>query len=461
MFSSSDDLAGPSLPSWFLLPATGVFALLTLYFILRTRGRAARFLIFACWLRYTLSSLHEFTYNEALPGVKWVALGSIAIVGTGFLLLEKRRLLARPFLPVAIICGLMLLSAILNHALISAVEPIVRFLIFVLMGVALWQALESNGSGVLRRLLLVFIQPLTYQIASIVLGVAKSGELDGSISYIGGYYHEELFSLIAVTAFFVVMFASRIGKFSRLAIALVALASIALANYRTTMLGVLPLAAVALFTTMPRAFHPSQRAFARLVVVIGGVALLGVGATLERQRFSDLDAITHATELMKRPELYTGAEKRELSSRPYIWSTYIYAYADAPRLQKLVGFGPDAWEGKMANYAHNTIVSFLYELGVAGVAAILFLWGSFFYLAFKTEARSRPLLLAGHTSFLVLNLATMAHWQVEGNILYGILSGFTIAKARQADAIKEMAAAAPTSVLGWRAPPRLAPALAR
>ena len=51
------DLAGPPLPNWFLLPATGVFAALTLYFIMRTRGRAARWLMFACWLRYTLSSL--------------------------------------------------------------------------------------------------------------------------------------------------------------------------------------------------------------------------------------------------------------------------------------------------------------------------------------------------------------------------------------------------------------------
>jgi O-Antigen ligase len=460
---SSDDLAGPSLPSWFLLPATGIFALLTLYFIMRTRGRAARFLMFACWLRYTLSSLHEFTYNEAIPGIKWVALGSLAIVGTGLLVLEKRRLMSRLFFPVALICGLMLVSAVLNKSIMSAFEPIVRFVIFVLIGVALWQALETRGSSVVRRLLLVFIQPLTYQVASIVLGVAKSGELDGSISYIGGYYHEELFSLIAVTCFFLIMFATRVGKFTRFAVSFAALAAIYLANYRTTMLAIVPIAAVALFTFTPRAFEPSQRSFARLMIVLGGIALMGVGVALEKDRFSDLSAITQGTSLIKPPETFSGEERRELSSRPYIWSTYIYAYAEAPMLQKIIGFGPDSWEGHMQNYAHNTIISFLYELGIAGVAAILLLWGSMFRLALTAEKRSRSLLIAGHVSFLVLNLATMAHWEVEGNILYGVLCGYTIAKARQARVTRLLVAryAARHRALGWRDPRPLSPAHVR
>jgi hypothetical protein len=372
--------------------------------------------------------------------------------------LEKRRFLSRPFFPVAIICGLMVVSAILNHAMMSAIEPIVRFLIFVLIAVALWQALETGGSSVLQRLLLVFIQPLTYQLASLALNIPKSGELDGSLSYIGGYYHEELFSEIAATAFFIAVFAGRLGKYGRLAICLASLVSIALANYRTTMLGILPLALVALFTSTPRAFLPSQRSLARLLIIVSGVALVGVGATLERDRFSDLEVITKGTSLIKPPETFTSAEIRELSSRPYIWSTYIYAYAAAPRMQKLIGFGPDSWEGKMVNYAHNTIISFMYELGAAGVAAILFLWWSMFRLALTADERSRSLLIGGHASFLVLNLATMAHWQIEGNILYGLLSGYTIAKARKARITKviENQDAARQRALSLRAAPALA-----
>ena len=454
------DLAGPSLPSWFLLPATGIFAALTLYFIIRTRGRAARFLMFAFWLRYTLSSLHQFTYNEAIPGVKWVALGSLVILGSGFLVLEKRRFLSRAFYPVVLICGLMFVSAVVNGAAMTAFEPITRFLTFALIAVAVWQALETSGSSVLRRLLLVFIQPLIYQIASIALGTPKSGELDGSLSYIGGYYHEELFSLIGATAFFVAIFAGQIGKRARFAICLIALASIFLANYRTTMLGILPIAGIAFLTAMPKAFEPSQRSLARVLIIVSGFALFTVGATLQADRFSDLSALSHATSLMKPPEEYSWDERKELSSRPYIWSNYIYAYAQGSTRQKVIGFGPDSWEGKMPNYAHNTLISFLYELGVAGAAAILLLWGTMFWLAWSTDERSRILLIGGHLSFLVLNLATMAHWQVEGNMLYGVLAGYTIAKARQVKVAKALIERQAARSIRWRPVRPPVPALA-
>jgi O-Antigen ligase len=432
-------LGGPPLPNWFLLPATAIFAILTLYAIVRTRGRAARFLIFACWLRFTLGSLQAFTYNEAFGGIKWVGLGSLAIIGTSFFALDKRRFFSRPFYPVALICLLMLFSAIMNDAPGSALEPILRFCIFVIIAVATWQALESGGSTVLRRLLFVFVQPLTYQLASIALNVPKSGELDGSVSYIGGYYHEELFSLIAASAFLVAVFAGRLNKYARLAICILSLISIDLADYRTTMLGIVPLALAAAFIGIPRAFKPNQRGLARIVMIVAGLALVGAVVIAERDRFSDLGALSQGTALIRPPETFTWADRRVLSSRPYIWSEYIYAYADAPRLQKWVGFGPDAWQSRMPIYAHNTIISFLYELGILGVIAILLVWGNMIRLAFVAEARWRPLLLAGHASFIVLNLATMAHWQVEGNILYGLLSGFTIAKARQAVVSKAIA----------------------
>jgi hypothetical protein len=367
--------------------------------------------------------------------------------------LDKRRFFSRPFYPVGLLCGLMLFSALLNGSISSALEPILRFFIFVIIAVALWQALESGGSNVLRRLLFVFIQPFVYQVASIVLNVPKSGELDGSISYIGGYYHEELFSLIGATAFFVAVFAGKLGKFSRLAICAASLISIELSDYRTTMLGVVPLAVTALFVGMPRAFLPSQRTFARLTIVVAGVLFIGVVAVAESERFADLGALSEGTHLIRPPETFTWADRRVLSSRPYIWSEYIYAYADAPRLQKWVGYGPDSWETRMPIYAHNTLISFLYELGIFGVLAILLVWGNMIRLALMAEQRWRALLLSGHASFLVLNLATMAHWQVEGNILYGLLSGFTIAKARAASVLSRRGASSELASSWPTAPP--------
>lgn len=434
MYPTADDLAGPSLPPWFLLPSTAAFAVAILYLILRTRGRAARYLIFACWFRYTLSALHEYTYNEAFFGLRWVAIGSLISIALGIVLLDKRRFFARPFLAVYLICGLMIVSAIINQLMASAIEPILRFLFFMCTTVALWQALETHGSTVLKRLLFVFLEPIVFQIASIALGVVKSGELDGSVSYIGGYYHEELFSLIMVTCFLVAVIAPKISRVTRIALCTVSFAGIYLSNYRTTMLGVAPLALAALMFGVPTAFRKEQRGFVRTMVAFAGTAALLIGFSQGESRFSDLGAFSQGTALIKPPESFTYEEQRILSSRPYIWSGYLYAYADAPPLQKAIGFGPDSWEGKFPIYAHNTLVSFLYELGGAGVIAILMLWFRMFRLAIDADEASRGLLIAAHASFFLLNMATMPHWQIEGNIFYGLLCGYTIAKARYAQA---------------------------
>ena len=101
----------------------------------------------------------------------------------------------------------------------------------------------------------------------------------------------------------------------------------------------------------------------------------------------------------------------------------------------------------------------MYEMGAAGVIVILLLWGSMFRIALTADNRSRTLLLGGHLSFLVLNLATMAHWQVEGNIMYGVLCGYTIAKARQARATTAMVKRlTPQRMVIRRSAPVLAPA---
>jgi hypothetical protein len=84
-----------------------------------------------------------------------------------------------------------------------------------------------------------------------------------------------------------------------------------------------------------------------------------------------------------------------------------------------------------------------------------------FWLAWSTDDRSRNLLLGGHLSFLVLNLATMAHWQVEGNMLYGLLCGYTIAKARQAKMTKVLIERQAARSIRWRPVRPTVPALAR
>jgi O-antigen ligase/polysaccharide polymerase Wzy-like membrane protein len=454
-----DNVAGPPLPDLFLLPATALYALVAIFLIIKTRGTAARYLIFACWFRYSLSSLHKYTYLDAFENIRWVALGSLLSIAIGFLVLDKRRMFSRPLVPVWIICGLMIISAVVNGSFDGTGESILRFLFFAVSAVATWEALETTGPKVFKRLLIVLGVPILYQIVSIALGVVKSGELDGSISYIGGYYHEELFSLILATAFLVAVFAGRIKPAVRIAICVTSFVGVYLANYRTTMLGIAPLGLAALILLAPRGFPDGQRALVKGVIAVMGAILILFGFTRGEERFSDLAALAQGTALIRPPATFTYEEQRVLSARPYIWSTYLYAYEDFPTTQKIIGAGPDSWDGKLDNYAHNTLISYLYELGIAGAAAILFLWVTMFRIALRTSGATRGLLIAGHASFFVLNMGTMPHWQIEGNIFYGLLCGYTIAKARLALAVAQpgpdpvegprLHAAAPAPAPAW------------
>jgi hypothetical protein len=48
-----------------------------------------------------------------------------------------------------------------------------------------------------------------------------------------------------------------------------------------------------------------------------------------------------------------------------------------------------------------------------------------FIAALRVKEGPKGKLLAAHASFLLLNMATMPHWTIEGNILYGIVCGYT------------------------------------
>jgi hypothetical protein len=79
-----------------------------------------------------------------------------------------------------------------------------------------------------------------------------------------------------------------------------------------------------------------------------------------------------------------------------------------------------------AKYAHNTLVSTLYEYGPVGVVAIIFLWATMLLMAVRVRHGPRAKLIGAHLSFITLNMATMPHWLIEGDIMYAIICGCTL-----------------------------------
>lgn len=422
---------GPSLPLWCSVPVAAFLCLVLVYQLLRTRTWAERYLMVACSVRYFVSAFHQFTYDQAPGGLSYIALVSIGLVALGIVILDKRRLFIGAFLPVVIICVLMFASGVLNHDPKGALEPIVRNAFFVIVAVAVWQVLDVAGPEAMSRLLIVFVQPIIFQLLSIGLHVAKAGESDGSVSYIGGYNHEQVFSLILASCFVIACFATHINRWVKLAISTLSLIGIALANYRTTIVGMGPLLLVQLFSAVPSAVQPRQRGLVRSALLVVAICGLAGAVAVDPGRFADIAKVAEkGPSLIKPPAEFSADDRRVLSGRIYIWSSYIYAYRVASPVQKVLGSGPDSWTELFRFYAHNTLISYLYELGVLGVAAMLVLWGTMLNIAFHVPRPVRAQVLGAHASFFVLNLATMPHWQIEGNILYGLICGYTLAYAR-------------------------------
>jgi len=46
--------------------------------------------------------------------------------------------------------------------------------------------------------------------------------------------------------------------------------------------------------------------------------------------------------------------------------------------------------------------------------------------ALRTRHPHTGVLVGAHLSYLVLNMSTMPMWMIEGNILYGIICGYTL-----------------------------------
>jgi len=416
----------PSFPLPVLIAVTALLAV-PLYLAARgLRGDAARFLIGAIWLRYILSVFHVVTYRDVFAGLSLNAIGSILVTGIGLLLIDRRHLLLKALLPVYALILLALFSAQLSLGVVTSLDTVVKYLYFCTILIATFEALRDNEPGpFFRRLLVAFAPLIVFQILSVATGLDKASELDGSRSYIGGYSHEAAFSVALATFFVVAAFATGLGRLLKLTLLAIILAGIALANYRTTIAALLPFAAYLFVSRIARQFRPRQRfalvGVATVVVLAALVALAG----LTQARFGDLaEFLSHPGAYLKPQEEFSLEERRLLSGRPYIWSGYLLAWAESTPLQHLFGFGPGSWSEWFRVYPHNTLVAYLFELGLFGLALLLWWWAAMYRLAARALRPRRSDLVFAQFSFILLNLATMALWQIEGLILFAIVCGY-------------------------------------
>jgi len=411
----------PSFPIYVTLPVWGVVLLFVLVGVWRLRETCATFLLLATWFRYSIATFHQYTYPPVVLGLSVIALTSIVVVAVGCLVVGGRNLWLRRLIPIYIIILVVLASGIANQRWIDAVNAIFKWLFLIVFALAAHQAMRRRGSEpIFRSLAVIFAGPVVLQWLSVLLDL-KVTNPDGTY-YIGGYQHQQALSIILLTFLYITCFSPSLGlleSYGRLAIVA---AGLALANYRTALLAAAVPASTLAVSKLVEKVVPKQRGIVVVfLAVVTVLVFVGVGI-LAKERFADLGTVLdQGASLIKPAEHFTTEDKRLFSGRLYLWSQYIEAYLDGDIVNILVGFGPDAWDGRFTTYAHNTFISYLYEFGLFGLAGLAWILSSNFLTALRVRANRRVVLVACHIGFIVLNLATMGIWTLEGAVLYGLL----------------------------------------
>ena len=440
---------GPSFGLGVLGPATVVLLAILLVAARGVQSITGRFVMVSLWLRYMMGAYHAYTFKPIAAGFSLNALASIVIVGIGGLVIRKRHLGLAVLMPLYLLMALALLSAALNDDPAGALNSVVKYAYFGVILVATFETLrQEDRERFMSRLIWVFAPLLLFQWLSVALHLPKGSELGDGLVWIGGYNHEAAFSVALLTGFTVACLAYRLHPMLRLIFLFATVFGVFLADYRTAILAMLPLAFATFWISISQYVKSYQRRPISAVVLM--LCLVGAAVVMiaYQDRFADLATfLSDPGSLIKSPRSFTQMDRQIMSGRALIWSEYLTAYANGTSLNHLFGFGPESWTKAFDVYPHNTLISILYELGGIGVVAMLLLWTAMAAQAFRARAHERPILIAAHASFILLNFATMPFWQVEGLALYAVLCGYTLFSAR-ADAVSRAAAGS-----GWVRPP--------
>lgn len=423
----------PSLPLWVQLFLTIVLSGLLLWSFIKMQDPAARFVAAAAWVRYIVSSYHLYTFPPSPLGPSIASIASLAMTVIGLFILRRRNLSLTMLVPIYVIMMLSLVSGILSGDYGGLFAAMTKFVYLVVIIICMMEALDRCGDRILNLIVIGFTPPYVFQLASILFNVPKQGESDGSVSYIGGYGHEGSFSEMLLSAMLITGLSRRMNPAVRTTLMLLGICGVVLANYRTTIIAFAPFFLLVLTIEPIRRFSgPVRAGVLSLYALMLPLALILAGPSAS-DRFEDLKAVTRVDELVTRSPLEFNREQRQLmSGRFLIWARYVSAWQDGNVREKLVGFGPEARtpapaaEGGKDLYAHNTLISALYEYGILGFFAYLVFFGAMVVMAFRTPPDVKARTVAAAISIIILNMSTMPMWQFEGIILTGLVWGYII-----------------------------------
>lgn len=424
----ANELVKVQLPLPMLLAGATIWIFIT-FFVTNGQGRLFQFFYTAIATRYVMNFFHEFTSTTVFAGQSISSIVTLSIIALGVFFARNDLMRYKVILPVYAFCFVLIYSGFVNGYVGGAITSIIRQVMFIAILLVIVRLLdeESHNGSFSERILTMFYVPLFYQALSAAFGIATYQELDGTVSFIGGYIHESVFSSMMLAAVCIAVLAPGLTWGRRTFYVLLFFASIVVANYRTTLIAALPI----LFAHFVMGSGQGVRADVAVVLRTAAaivVALLGiVFMAVMSERLADVAVVVSGLgDLIKPPNEFGEVDRRLLSGRLLLWSDYVYTTISSSFSHIALGFGPESWSEEFGLYAHNTFVSYIYEVGFVGLAVHVVVTLSFFWLALTCRHPSRWLLVSCHVSYFVLSLGTMPTIQVEGVFLYAFICGFTL-----------------------------------
>lgn len=384
----------------------------------------SRAVILLIWARFALSALGEPALRTVIAGQSILALGTFIAVMTVLFLIPLGCLRRPRLMPFMAMIAVLLLSALLNGQPSALLNTGTLWIMFILIVVLIHRALRIHGNRtVLGCLLAAFSLPIGLQLTAVLLGQSQIG-MDGSVSYVGNYVHEAVFSTVALCAVWLVtVYPWR--KWSSLLVAFgVVMTSMILANYRTLILACLP-SLIAIIALMTAGKGQNRRAVIPLIAVLAIVPV--VVTLLPSERFSELGpAIGMLGDLAKPAQEFSAAEKDLLSARIYIGAAYLEEYTKADLVRHLIGFGPGADTGFIGTHPHNEFLRILFETGLLGLLLWICIVGSLVGAALRHAPRPANAVLAGgYGALMIGSLGTSFLIRPEGIIFVALLVAVT------------------------------------
>ncbi|MEM6661479.1 MAG: O-antigen ligase family protein [Pseudomonadota bacterium] len=384
-------------------------------------------------MRVLLGSQHGYTYQKIAAGLSLNALFSIFVVFVGIAYIPKRILALRALIPLYIFMLVIFISGVINFEAIGLFQVITKWLYFIVIMGFLIIAFEMCGTFIVSKAVFLAISPIpALQIASYILGKAKNTENDLSVSYIGGYFHEANFSIMLIIIMLCSIFVtSRLRFYIRYGILVILMAGIILANYRTALISAAPIFIAYYFYDQLKRTSLYFQPIIIFCSFFGIIAILTQLPASFQERFSSISDFSRDVNIVfQNPTDFTRSERDIFSARVYIWSQYIDGFESGHLHAKIIGHGPESWSGKFSKYAHNTLISNLYEFGITGFLITIILMINFVIIAASiNNALDKMLMISLHIGFILLNMATMPLWAIEGILLYAFITALTIYKS--------------------------------